>query len=148
MPVQFKIITNTGDSTVTVFNDKLEQEFNISLKEKPVQVTFDPNNFILKDLTITSVAENISPHQYQLEQNYPNPFNPVTVIRYYIPHITSVKLTITDELGRLVKTLVNKEQTSGQYSVLFDGKAFSSGIYFYTLSTDNFHQSKKMMLLK
>jgi aminopeptidase N len=148
MPVQIKIKTNVGDTTITVFNDNLQQEFNITVNGMPSQVTFDPNDYILKELTFTDLPEKIIPRSFQLEQNYPNPFNPVTVIKYYIPHITKVKLTITDLLGRVVTTLVNKEQTSGQYSVPFDGKNLASGIYFYTLSTDKISQTKKMILLK
>jgi len=149
MPVQIEIATNEGDTTVTVFNDQLQQEFNITVKGMPSQVTFDPNNFILKDLTTTDITDGkIVPKEFLLEQNYPNPFNPVTVIKYYIPHITKAKLTITDELGRVVKTLVDKEQTLGQYSVPFNGKDLASGIYFYTLITDKFSQTKKMILLK
>jgi aminopeptidase N len=148
MPVQIKITTSIGDTTVTVFNDMLQQEFNISVNGIPSQVTFDPNNFILKDLTTDIADEKNVPLEFHLEQNYPNPFNPVTIIRYYIPHVTKVKLTITDGLGRLIKTLVNKEQATGEYSVPFDGKNLASGIYFYTLSTDKFAQTKKMILLK
>ena len=148
MPVQIKITTSTGDTAITVFNNKLRQQFDISVNGMPLQLAFDPDNYILKESTLTDLPDKIIPREFQLEQNYPNPFNPVTVIKYYIPHITRVKLTITDGLGRLVKTLVNKEQTSGQYSVFFDGKELASGIYFYTLSTDKFIQTKKMILLK
>jgi aminopeptidase N len=149
MPVQINIETNSADTTVTVFNDKLQQQFDISVKGIPLQVTFDPGNLILKDLIVTGIANEKSvPHKFQLEQNYPNPFNPATVINYYIPHITKVKLTITDELGRVVKTLVDKEQTAGQYSVPFNAKDLASGIYFYTLDTEKFSQTKKMIFLK
>lgn len=148
MPVQLKIITDSGDTTVTVFNDQQEQNFNITVKGNPQQVVLDPNNYILKSTILTSVPTEIIPGEYRLEQNYPNPFNPVTTISYYIPHITKVRLTITDELGRLVKTLVDEEQPFGRYSVPFDGKSLASGVYYYTLSTDNFSLTKKMILLK
>ena len=113
-----------------------------------MQLDFDPYNYILKNLIFTDIPEQITPDKYQLEQNYPNPFNPVTTIRYYIPQITKVKLTVTDELGRLVKTLVDKEQTFGNYSIPFNGNGLASGVYYYTLKTDNFSQTKKMLLLK
>jgi aminopeptidase N len=148
MPVQLKITTNLGDTAVTVFNNKTDQEFNILVMGEPSQLIFDPDNFILKDLTFTEIPKQIIPGRYQLEQNYPNPFNPVTTIRYYIPHITKVKLTVSDELGRLVKTLVDKEQTFGKYIVPFDGSGLASGIYYYTLSADNFSKTKKMVLIK
>lgn len=148
MPVQLNIVTDIGDTLFTVFNDKPYQEFIFSVKGMPIQIDFDPNNYILKSIKLTGLPEQIIPDKYRLEQNYPNPFNPATVIGYYIPHITKVKLTITDELGRQVKTLVDEEQTFGQYSVSFDGKDLASGVYYYTLRTDNFSQTKKMILLK
>ncbi len=148
MPIQFTISTEIKDTTVTVFNNKISEEFNFAVTGRPVQLDFDPDNYILKNLIFTDIPEQIIPDKYQLEQNYPNPFNPVTTIRYYIPQITKVKLTVTDELGRLVKTLVDKEQTFGNYSIPFNGNGLASGVYYYTLKTDNFSQTKKMLLLK
>ncbi|KAB2844616.1 MAG: T9SS type A sorting domain-containing protein, partial [Ignavibacterium sp.] len=59
-----------------------------------------------------------------------------------------VKLIVTDILGREITALVNDDLTAGNYSVNFDAKDLSSGVYFYTLITDNFKQSKKMILMK
>lgn len=88
------------------------------------------------------------PTSFYLFQNYPNPFNPVTTIRYGLPKDLNVKIKIYDILGRLVTQLVNDVQPAGNYSVNFDGSAYSSGIYFYTIETPDFIQSKKMILLK
>ncbi len=89
---------------------------------------------------------------FRLLQNYPNPFNPSTVIEYSIPaetgYIPSVHLKIYDVLGREVATLVNKRQNPGNYKINFDAENFSSGIYFYQLSTGNFSETKKMILLR
>lgn len=91
---------------------------------------------------------NIVPSEYILDQNYPNPFNPKTVINYSIPNSEKVSLKIFDALGREVLTLVNEIQTSGTYKVTFDATTLSSGIYFYTLTTNDFVQTKRMMLIK
>ncbi|HMQ68475.1 MAG TPA: phospholipase D-like domain-containing protein [Ignavibacteria bacterium] len=91
---------------------------------------------------------NLVPSEYVLDQNYPNPFNPKTVINYSIPKSEKVSLKIFDALGREVMTLVNDIQTSGTYKVTFDATALSSGIYFYTLTTSEFIQTKRMMLIK
>lgn len=99
----------------------------------------------------TGVEEEIgtiSPTEFTLQQNYPNPFNPNTQIKFSVPQTSDVKVIVTDILGREVATLVNDNLNSGNYSVNFDASEISSGVYFYTLITDNFKQSKKMILMK
>lgn len=85
---------------------------------------------------------------FKLEQNYPNPFNPSTLINYNIPTESKVTLKIYDMLGTEVATLVNGLQTAGSHSVKLDASHLSSGLYIYTLKTNEFTSSKKMMLLK
>ncbi|MBU0474675.1 MAG: Ig-like domain-containing protein [Bacteroidetes bacterium] len=103
----------------------------------------------------TPVENKISdvPNKYSLTQNYPNPFNPSTIIKYSIPATTkdkmlNTKLVVFDILGREIATLVNQNQKAGNYEVKFDASKFSSGIYFYKLSSGNFVNTKKMMLIK
>lgn len=88
-----------------------------------------------------------------LSQNYPNPFNPVTIINYSVPvnsnrQIQNIKLIVYDVAGKQIRTLVDTKQTAGSYSVEFDGKNLPSGIYFYELRTENFSQTRKMILIK
>jgi len=90
----------------------------------------------------------ITPTEFSLQQNFPNPFNPSTQIKFSVPQTSDVKVLITDLLGREVAILVNDNLAAGNYSVDFNASNLSSGIYFYTLITDNFKQSKKMMLMK
>lgn len=87
-------------------------------------------------------------NQYYLNQNYPNPFNPLTIINYYIPVTTSVKLIVYDVFGSEVITLVDEIKHTGSYSVSFNGASFSSGIYYYQLQANNFIETKKFILLK
>jgi hypothetical protein len=88
------------------------------------------------------------PSSYSLAQNYPNPFNPSTVITYQLPVSNSVTLEVFDMLGRTVATLVNQRQAAGSYSVNFNAAAFSSGVYFYKLTSGSFTETKKMLLVK
>ena len=85
---------------------------------------------------------------YKLEQNYPNPFNPTTTISFSIPYSQDVKLSIYNSNGQLVSELVNKVVNAGIHSVNFDAKDLNSGIYFYTLQTDDKKLSNKMLLIK
>jgi hypothetical protein len=102
----------------------------------------------LKLTSVNSPFESVSPRQYKLFQNYPNPFNPTTTIQYQIPKQSHVVLNIYDILGNQVKTLVNKEENSGNYSVNFNASELSSGIYFYRIIAGSFIQTKKLILLK
>jgi hypothetical protein len=88
------------------------------------------------------------PSTFVLEQNYPNPFNPSTTIHYSIAKSAKVNLKIFNVLGEEVATLVNKSQTAGNYEVEFNASKLSSGVYFYQLKTDNYVETKKMMLMK
>ncbi|MFZ0456181.1 MAG: T9SS type A sorting domain-containing protein, partial [Ignavibacteriaceae bacterium] len=87
-------------------------------------------------------------YTYQLYQNFPNPFNPVTTIKYSIPKSGFVNIKLYDILGRKIKTLVAGEEPAGNYEIKFDGSDLSSGIYFYTMSVENYISTKKMIILK
>ncbi|MBI1931282.1 MAG: T9SS type A sorting domain-containing protein [Ignavibacteriales bacterium] len=99
------------------------------------------------DLTSVEKLESIS-NEFYLKQNYPNPFNPSTKIEYSISSPSYVKLIVYDVLGNEVARLVNEFQTSGNYKSEFDGSSLSSGIYLAKLSTDDFFDVKKMILIK
>ena len=89
------------------------------------------------------------PGEFVLLQNFPNPFNPATTIRYSLTGSGYVRLTVYNALGEKVRELINKEQTSGSYRILFNGSALPSGVYYYTLSIDNVRQqARKMMLIE
>lgn len=91
---------------------------------------------------------NNSADDYKLGQNYPNPFNPKTVIKYSISENNFVNLKVFDILGNEVSELVNKKQTAGNYQIEFNGESLSSGIYFYRLTSGEFDETKRMILLK
>ena len=93
------------------------------------------------------------PERFMLLQNYPNPFNPVTKIRFTIPAVTEmtgkvVSLKIYDILGNEIAVLVNENLYPGTYEVEWNASNFSSGIYFYSLLTDNYKQTRKMVVVK
>ncbi len=119
---------------------------------------------IIKMNVTTDVDENRSaiPQVFELSQNYPNPFNPITKIKYTIPAHTSlftsrermsegqvrVMLRVYDIIGNEVSTLVNEEQSAGEYEVKFSAEQLSSGVYFYKLSVGEKSESRKMIYFK
>jgi hypothetical protein len=88
------------------------------------------------------------PSQYNLSQNYPNPFNPTTRIDYQLPFDGNVSLKLFDVSGKEVMQLVNGQRSAGYYSLDINASSLSSGIYFYTISSNDFVSTKKLMLLK
>jgi len=96
------------------------------------------------------------PVRFMLLQNYPNPFNPNTTIEYSIPKSVKsqlVKLMIFNLLGEKIRTLVNKKQNPGYYSVQWDsrtdsGKSVPSGLYIYQLQAGSVVEMKKMLFSK
>ena len=97
----------------------------------------------------TSIDEQlISPNEFHLFQNYPQPFNPATTIKYQIPKTSKVILKVFDVLGNEMETLVDQKKSAGIYEIDFDGTGLTSGIYFYSIKTKEFTDTKKMILLK
>jgi hypothetical protein len=88
------------------------------------------------------------PEKYSLSQNYPNPFNPVTTIRFGIPAGSDVRIIVYDITGSVVSEPVNQKLLPGEYEVDFDAANLSSGTYFYKLVTQNYSETKKMIVLK
>jgi len=91
---------------------------------------------------------NEIPNVFKLYTNYPNPFNPVAKIKFDIAKNTNVNFQVYDILGRVVETLVNGELKAGRYEVEFDGYSLSSGVYFYKLVTNDFVDTKRMLMIK
>ena len=97
---------------------------------------------------IVSVESTSFIADYVLEQNYPNPFNPSTTIKFGIPVKNNVVVKIYNSLGVEIATLVNEVREAGSYEIQFNANNFSSGIYYYKITSGNFVETKKMILLK
>ncbi len=101
-----------------------------------------------RQLTSVESDQNNIPSEFALGQNYPNPFNPSTKISYQLPRSGFVNLKIYNVLGKEVAILVNEEKPAGKYEVDFNAGNLSTGVYFYKLTSNNFTQVNKMLLVK
>ena len=100
----------------------------------------------------------LTPKHTALLPNYPNPFNPETWIPYQLATSADVKIAIYAADGQLVRRLALGTQGMGIYAsrsraAYWDGKnalgeSVASGIYFYTLTADNFRATRRMLILK
>jgi hypothetical protein len=101
------------------------------------------------DGLVSSVEhDNFIQYSFNLHQNYPNPFNPNTTISYTIPESGLVQLRIYNVLGQQVASLINKEQSKGNYKVEFNASSLASGIYFYRLQNRSHSETKKLIFSK
>jgi photosystem II stability/assembly factor-like uncharacterized protein len=139
-------INENGPNTVEYFKDSLHgwgiKYFSGIFK---IIATTDGGGPILQ---IKNTNEQIS-KDYILYQNYPNPFNQCTMINVQLQIAKQVKIDLYDISGKLIKTLINKRESSGKHSYRIDAGNLSTGVYFYTLFIDgNRIDTKKMLLIK
>lgn len=122
---------------------KLFSKYHYRLKQIDLDGSFKYSN---------TIEVQIQPTKFSLEQNYPNPFNPSTNIVWQLAVGSWMTLKIYDVLGNEVSTLVNEYREAGRYSFVFNTEELknnvSTGIYFYTLTTSKFSQTRKMAILK
>jgi hypothetical protein len=109
-------------------------------------------NFLLIKTTIDANLnmryKNDVSNDYGLHQNFPNPFNPKTTFKYYITKSELTTISVYTISGQIIKS-ITMNLNPGIYSYEFDGSDYSSGIYFYRISTSSgFTAGRKMVLLK
>jgi len=107
---------------------------------------------------VLKIENNSLVDEFQLFQNYPNPFNLTTTIKYQIAKPCKVRITIYNNKGQVIKTLIDKNMSPGIYKIAWNGKddnglKVTSGIYFYIVSTSNifepiYYNAKKLIFLK
>ena len=132
-------------------------------KSVNVGILYDYRIKGVSDLTVNDFRNQVTiaantksesvPDTYALLQNYPNPFNPSTLISYQLAFLSKVQIKVYDNLGKEITTLVNGQKPAGKYQITWNGtddfgNKVTSGVYFYRINTDNFVQTKKMILMK
>lgn len=152
MTGNFHRIAQVGSSTTNYVDydysvsGHIKLQYKVRAKNGTVVSEFTPTKTIYGGL----YKENPDGKSYtfDLAQNYPNPFNPVTTISYSIPGKEFVSLKVYDTIGKEVAQLVNERKSAGKYSVSFNAKNLSSGLYIYKLEVGNYQTIKKLILLK
>jgi hypothetical protein len=131
------------DENYHTLNDKLEY-FNLNFFHRVSKLA------IASIATLSEIQDyiNIIPPQFSIAQNYPNPFNSETRIDYTIPSDSYVSIKIYNSLGQLIETLVSKFHKAGNYNISYRAENMTSGVYFYTIQSNDFIDSKKMIYLK
>jgi hypothetical protein len=100
-------------------------------------------------VTHSGIIQNeLIPKEAMLFQNYPNPFNSQTIIKYEIQNLSSVKISLYNILGERIKILSDKYKSTGTYSLVINSDNLPTGVYIYTLETDNRVLTRKLTILK
>jgi hypothetical protein len=115
-------------------------------------VAYGDYDAISGNFTINSVTEvtlkDTEVKDFFINPAYPNPFNSTTIISFNLPAQGEVKLHIFNVAGEKIKTLINEEMSPGFHRVSWNADDVSSGVYFYTIETKNFLQTRKVILIK
>jgi hypothetical protein len=106
------------------------------------------DSFPLDIVTSLDKSSGGVPATFGMDQNYPNPFNPTTIINYGIPITNDVELSIFNLLGQKIVTLVSEKKNAGYHQIEWDASGFANGIYYYQIKAGEFHDVKKMILLR
>lgn len=130
-----------------IVNDSMYGNGSINITNNGINKLFLRVNYASGSIGIKNISQTI-PVEFTLFQNYPNPFNPITRIRFNIPQQESVKLTVYNAAGKTIAVLVNMNLRPGVYEIGWDASLTASGIYYYRMETDNFSETKKMIVLK
>ncbi|MGC8653790.1 MAG: TIM-barrel domain-containing protein [Candidatus Kryptoniota bacterium] len=123
--------------------DDVQKRLYVRLVERA-----DTEYSIIIDSTSVTGVNLSSPTGFELQQNYPNPFNSSTTISFFLNRPERVVIKVYDVLGRLIKTLLDENLSAGAHSVKFDGRNYTSGIYFYRLMANSYFDCKSMALIK
>ncbi|MCP4631289.1 MAG: T9SS type A sorting domain-containing protein [candidate division Zixibacteria bacterium] len=103
------------------------------------------------DVSSSSVIDNgmnTVPELISFHQNYPNPFNASTTIKFDLEYNTIVDISVYDISGRKIETIFEGIKPKGSHGVRLNAEDYSSGVYFYSITTGNSTESKKMSLIK
>jgi hypothetical protein len=93
------------------------------------------------------VEEIATPNNYFLSKSMPNPVANIANISFSVPKAADVSLKVYDATGRVVSTLVDGKVDAGSHRVTWDAKDIASGVYFYRLNTNDFTQTRKMVVM-
>jgi hypothetical protein len=118
-----------------------------------VKITGDNRVVLVNRYEYLSTEGKGIPTAFALHENYPNPFNPTTTLRFDLPEITDVTLTIYNMLGQRVRTFNMNDTPAGYHSIKWNatndyGEQVGAGVYLYQLRANHFLKTKKMVLLK
>ncbi|MBT3478385.1 MAG: T9SS type A sorting domain-containing protein [Candidatus Marinimicrobia bacterium] len=136
-------------------NEKATVQFTIFATDgiDTVRITGDDRVLFVNRYEYLSTEGEGIPTEFALHDNYPNPFNPTTTLRFDLPEVSDITVTIFNMLGQKVRTFNMNNTPAGYHSIKWNatnnfGDPVGAGVYLYQLRAGNFVKTKKMILLK
>ena len=157
MPIDLNFSGSIGplliDTTIVVENNSLNHLYEISGLNFIVEnVTLDPNNWILKEVSYTTNGiDNLLPKNVNVQLAYPNPFNSNLKLSFYVHPVLgnqNISINVFNINGGLVESLTKKMFQSGFHNESWNAKGKPAGVYLIQLSTDNYVNTQKVIYLK
>lgn len=155
----FMVLDTLQANSLLFIDSNLTVQGNYQYRLKAVANGEESDYSNIASAVITGVNDPVSEiKDFMLVQNFPNPFNPATTIRYSLPEMSDVKLTIYNLLGMTIKIFSFNSQSAGYQNVVWDGKdsnneQAASGTYLcrleaLTMNGKLLQKVLKMMMLK
>ena len=150
MPVDLRFSGAGKDTTMTVFNSKIDETFEFLIPFRPDRADIDPDSWILRELL---TPDPLLPETAQLDQNYPNPFNAGTTMTIRIPGRIHAAVRIYDLLGRRLATISDGLQEPGTHVLRWEGNddaghPVASGVYVVRLEATETTIARRILLLR
>lgn len=137
---EFPAEIGNDENSLTIFDARINNLYYQELHQRYIESGGNP-------IMTNNICHEILPGP-SLIQNYPNPFNNLTNIKFIITKTNNVSLVVFDMMGCEVEKLVNKTLNPGTYEASFDGSALTNGLYFCKITSGNYSETVKMMLVK
>jgi hypothetical protein len=135
----------------TFENDAWYKKYRLHITE----INGDSQNLMqMAELQIWGILEGLGTGISDFEtsdynmKNYPNPFNKNTTISFSVPKTSNVKLAVYDSFGKMIELLIDEKMFFGTHKIEWNATEYSSGVYFYRISIDNFSTTRKLILNK
>jgi hypothetical protein len=150
--------SSLSPETIDANTELLQIDFKRKINTSSNEISFlinnqselaDENANVLKNISLSSIKYIQGKiDDFRIFQNYPNPFNPSTKIKFLVPSKSEVQLVIYNSMGEVVEKLVDSIYEAGEYEVEWNAESMSSGVYFYSIISGSFKETRKMLFLK
>ena len=146
MPVQIRLQSAAGDTTITVLNDKADQVFTLPIRRVVTGLVVDPNNWLLKTVESTTVITALTEPTLSSLRVYPNPTTELLTVGFTVASAGPVTLSLTNQLGQRVRTMSESNLSPGEYNRSLSLRELSAGKYVATVETQDGLQSRVVLV--
>ncbi len=148
MPVQILVRSATGDTTVTVLNDRADQTFTLPARGSVTDIVIDPNNRVLKatEPTVLNLVTALPEPVSTSLRVYPNPATEKLTVEFTVSTAGPVTVSLLNLLGQRVKTFSGERLAVGSYQRTLAVHGLSAGQYILRVDDGGRSQRAKVVV--